>query len=46
MIFQWYLICFEILYQLLVFYPQGDPLGVPWDLKNQLYVKLQLQDRF
>ena len=27
MIFKWYLVCLEILYQLSVFYLQGDSLG-------------------
>ena len=36
MIFQWNLVCFEILYQLPVFYPQCHPRSL-----NQLYVKFQ-----
>ena len=34
MFFEWYLICFEILYQYPGIYPQGDPLGASPALKT------------
>ena len=34
MILLWYLVCFDMLYQLPLFYPQGDSLGVPPDPKT------------
>ena len=41
--FSWYfLVCFEILYQLAVVYPQGGPFGTLLRLKNQLFVKFKL----
>ena len=34
-----YLVCFELLYLLIVFYLQRDPFGETPGLKNQLYVE-------
>ena len=41
--FQWALVFFEILYQLPVFYPQGDPLGVYLKTNNVVYLGVYLK---